>query len=75
MKTNSPNEFRQDENRHPQEQLERLLLEGLHSGEAEQMTEQDWTEIRAEIRRAVLRLVKPQRDEKHQAFPRYASQF
>ena len=42
---------RQDEKRQAQEQLERLLLEGLHSGESEPMTEQDWTEIRAEVRR------------------------
>ena len=32
------------------EHLERLLLEGLNSGEATTMTEQDWEDIRREVR-------------------------
>ena len=31
-----------------QEELEKLLMEGLQSGEATEMTEEDWLEIRAE---------------------------
>jgi antitoxin ParD1/3/4 len=47
---------RGDKKRQAQEQLEQLLIAGLNSGEATPMTEQDWTEIRAEVkRRAVAR--------------------
>lgn len=31
-----------------EEKLKRLLAEGIESGKAEEMTEQDWEEIRAE---------------------------
>jgi antitoxin ParD1/3/4 len=45
---------RQDKKRKAQEQLETLLLEGLNSGEATPMTEQDWMDIRAEVKRRAL---------------------
>jgi antitoxin ParD1/3/4 len=32
------------------DRLESLLIEGLESGEAEEMTAESWTEIRAEVR-------------------------
>ncbi len=41
---------REDQKRKAQERLEELLLEGLNSGESTPMTEQDWEEIRAEVR-------------------------
>jgi antitoxin ParD1/3/4 len=37
-----------DEKRRAQERLEALLLEGVESGEATEMTREDWTEIRRE---------------------------
>lgn len=40
--------IRDDEKRKAQDRLEALLLEGLQSGEATEMTPQDWTDIRAE---------------------------
>jgi antitoxin ParD1/3/4 len=45
---------RQDKKRKAQEQLETLLLEGLSSGEATPMTDQDWEDIRAEVKRRAL---------------------
>ena len=39
---------RQDEKRRAQEKLETLLLEGLESGAATEMTKRDWEEIRRE---------------------------
>jgi antitoxin ParD1/3/4 len=45
---------REDKKRKAQEQLEELLLAGLNSGEATPMTEQDWTDIRAEVKRRAL---------------------
>lgn len=41
---------RDEQKRTAQKRLESLLLEGLHS-EASEMTENDWTDIREEIRR------------------------
>ena len=40
--------IRDDEKRKAQEKLEALLIEGLESGEATEMTPQDWADIRAE---------------------------
>lgn len=40
--------IRGDEKRKAQETLEALLIEGIQSGEATEMTRQDWSEIRAE---------------------------
>jgi antitoxin ParD1/3/4 len=42
---------REDQKRRAQERLEALLLEGLNSGEATPMTEQDWEDIRREVRK------------------------
>lgn len=41
---------REAQERKAKARLEALLLEGLHSGEATPMTEQDWEEIRQEVR-------------------------
>lgn len=38
--------IRDDEKRKAQDRIEALLLEGLQSGEATEMTPQDWTDIR-----------------------------
>jgi antitoxin ParD1/3/4 len=40
--------IRDDEKRKAQEKLEALLIEGIESGEATEMTRQDWSEIRRE---------------------------
>lgn len=40
--------IRDDEKRKTQERLEALLLEGIQSGDATEMTRQDWSDIRAE---------------------------
>ena len=40
--------IRDDEKRNAQEKLEALLIEGIQSGEATEMTRQDWSDIRAE---------------------------
>lgn len=44
---------RQDQKRKAQERLEALLLEGLNSGMATPMTEQDWEDIRRVVRERV----------------------
>jgi len=44
---------RQDQKRKAQERLEALLLEGLNSGLASPMTEQDWEDIRRVVRERV----------------------
>jgi len=44
---------RQDQKRKAQEHLEALLLEGLNSGMATPMTEQDWEDIRRVVRERV----------------------
>jgi antitoxin ParD1/3/4 len=41
---------RQDQKRKAKERLETLLLEGLNSGSATPLTEQDWDEIRSSVR-------------------------
>ncbi|HZT40709.1 MAG TPA: type II toxin-antitoxin system ParD family antitoxin [Chthonomonadaceae bacterium] len=41
---------REAQERKAKTKLEELLLEGLRSGEATPMTEQDWEEIRKEVR-------------------------
>lgn len=38
--------IRDDEKRKAQDRIEALLLEGLQSGEATEMTPQDWSDIR-----------------------------
>jgi antitoxin ParD1/3/4 len=43
--------IRDDEKRKAQERLEALLLEGIVSGEATEMTEQEWDDIREEADR------------------------
>ena len=43
--------IRDDEKRKAQDRLEALLMEGIQSGEATEMTSQDWSEIRAEALR------------------------
>lgn len=40
--------IRDDEKRKAQDRLEALLMEAIQSGEATEMTRQDWTDIRAE---------------------------
>ncbi|MGA9380539.1 MAG: type II toxin-antitoxin system ParD family antitoxin [Phormidium sp.] len=44
---------RQDQKRKAQERLEELLLEGLNSGEATPMTDQDWQEIRQAVKEKI----------------------
>jgi len=43
--------IRDDEKRKAQEKLEALLVEGIQSGEATEMTRQDWSDIRMEALR------------------------
>jgi antitoxin ParD1/3/4 len=43
--------IREDMKRHSQERLEVLLLEGINSGPAEPMTDEDWAEIGKEAQR------------------------
>ncbi len=43
--------IREDMRRHAGQRLERLLLEGVSSGAAEPMTDEDWLGIRAEAER------------------------
>ena len=45
--------IRDDEKRKAQEKLEALLLEGVHSGPATEMTRKDWAEIRREALKRV----------------------
>ena len=40
----------QDKKRYAQERLESLILEGIQSGPATPMTENDWDEMRASVR-------------------------
>lgn len=40
--------IRNDEKRKAQEKLETMLMEGIQSGKATQMTRQDWADIRQE---------------------------
>ena len=42
--------IRQDQKRKAQEHLESLLLQGLDSGEATNMSDRDWSEIRQAVR-------------------------
>ncbi|MEO1185440.1 MAG: type II toxin-antitoxin system ParD family antitoxin [Cyanobacteria bacterium J06636_27] len=44
---------RQDQKRRDKEYLETLLLEGLNSGSATPLTEQDWDDIRQAVRSKV----------------------
>ncbi len=44
---------RQDQKRRDKEHLETLLLEGLNSGSATPLTEQDWDDIRQAVRSKV----------------------
>lgn len=43
--------MREDEKRKAQDRLEALLMERIRSGEAMEMTRQDWHDIRAEALR------------------------
>ena len=43
--------IRDDEKRKAREKLERLLMEGIQSGESTEMTRQDWKDIRTEALR------------------------
>jgi antitoxin ParD1/3/4 len=44
------NLINQEQKRQANEQLEQLLLESLDSGEATEMTQQDWLDIRQAVR-------------------------
>ena len=41
--------IRRDQERQAQERLESLLLEGVKSGTASPLTQQDWSELRTEV--------------------------
>ena len=41
--------IRRDQDRQAQERLEELLLEGVKSGTAEPLTQEDWSELRTEV--------------------------
>ena len=43
--------IRDDEKRKAQDRLESFLMEGIQSGDAAEMTRQDWTDIRAAARK------------------------
>ena len=43
--------IRQDQKRKAQEHLENLLLQGLDSGEATNMSDRDWVEIRQAVQK------------------------
>jgi antitoxin ParD1/3/4 len=45
--------IRQDRQQKAEKQLEKLLLEGLNSGEATPMTAEDWTEIRQAVKNKI----------------------
>ena len=45
--------IREDRKRREKERLEALLLEGLNSGPAAEMTPADWEQIRAEVRQRI----------------------
>jgi antitoxin ParD1/3/4 len=46
--------IRQDRQQKSEKQLEKLLLEGLNSGEATIMTAEDWTEIRQAVKNKIV---------------------
>ncbi len=46
---------RQDQKRKATENLEAMLLEGLNSGSATEMTAQDWEDIRQAIREKIVK--------------------
>ncbi|MBH8552304.1 type II toxin-antitoxin system ParD family antitoxin [Nostocaceae cyanobacterium CENA357] len=46
---------RQDQKRKAKEQVETLLLEGLNSGTATEMTTQDWQDIRQVVRERAMK--------------------
>lgn len=50
----------QDQKRKAQERLEALLMEGLDSGTATQMTKQDWANIRASVQQKVAKRLRQQ---------------
>ena len=41
--------IRRDQERQSQEQLERMLLDGVESGTASPLTKKDWAELRTEV--------------------------
>lgn len=45
--------IREDQKRRAQQRLEGLLLEGIDSGEATEMTAEEWQAIRHEVRRRI----------------------
>ncbi|KAB8316899.1 type II toxin-antitoxin system ParD family antitoxin [Tolypothrix campylonemoides VB511288] len=46
---------RQDQKRKANERLEAMLLEGLNSGTATEMTAQDWEDIRQAVRERIVK--------------------
>lgn len=46
--------IRQDQKRRAKERLETLLLEGIDSGSATAMSEQDWQDIRHAVREKII---------------------
>jgi antitoxin ParD1/3/4 len=47
---------RQDQKRKAKEQIEAMLLEGLNSGTATEISVQDWHDIRQAVRERILKL-------------------
>ena len=45
--------IREDQKRQAEQQLEALLLEGLRSGDAAEVTAEDWAAIRREVRERI----------------------
>lgn len=45
--------IREDRKRRDEQKLEELLLEGLNSGQAEEITADDWADLRSEVRQRV----------------------
>ena len=45
--------IRQDKKNQAQDRIEKLLLEGLNSGDLQEMTAKDWKEIRQEVHRRI----------------------
>jgi antitoxin ParD1/3/4 len=56
--------IREDQKRREKEKLEALLLEGLNSGPATEMTPDDWEAIRREVRQRLAQQQDPAYDPK-----------
>lgn len=50
--------IRHDQDRRARQRVDALLMEGLESGEAQEMSDSDWEEIRQEARRRAEQLKK-----------------